>query len=452
MSQAQDKDFALDPYNLSGISMTEALNRMHASLRTSSSGATRPSWAQAGTLWLDNGSAPPTLKLFDGTADFPVTRAAPVTLSQTFNQSAAYFPGETVTGPDGLVYQAKGPILPGAWDATKWTNISSNVLNQLMTEARSGPNKTPFALRNKFINGNFRFWQRGTSLAAAAANRYLADRWVLYSAGTTNAPSQQSFPLGQTDVPGEPQFFHRTVVASVAGAANYCTLTQTIEGVRTLAGQNVVLTIRAKADAPKNLSIEAVQYFGGGGTPSPNVNTFVAKIALTANWQTFTIPFAVPSLVGKNIGNAGDDNLAINFWMDAGANFNTRTNNLGQQSGTFDFAQMQLEPGLIATPFEERPIPIEAGLCLRYFRKITALQLCGTTAAGNTTCTTQAVILDPPMRVTPSASLANPVASPSGAIINLSPSSPSSVQTYVSNAVAAGQFWASCDLSLSAEL
>lgn len=369
MSQAQDKDFALDPYNLSGISMTEALNRMHATLRTSSSGSTRPSWAQAGTLWLDNGSTPPVLKLFDGTADFPITRAAPVTLSQTFNQAAAYFPGETVTGPDGLVYQAKAPILPGAWDATLWNNISSNVLNQLMTEARSGPNKTPFALRNKLINGGFRFAQRGSSLPAAAGSRFLADRWITASSGTTLAPSTQTFPSGQTDVPGEPINFHRVVVASVAGDANFGMLTQFIEGVRTLAGQDAVLSFRAKADAPKDMSMEFNQVFGTGGSPSANVNLFIGKVHLTDKWQPFTIPVTVPSISGKNLGTNGDDKLNFNFWFDGGASFNARNGNLGQQSGTFDIANVQLERGSIATPFEDRPFGMELALCQRYFCK-----------------------------------------------------------------------------------
>ena len=80
--------------------------------------------------------------------------------------------------------------------------------------------------KNVIINGNFDVWQRGTSLAAGAATRYLADRFATGSSGSTVAPSQQAFTLGQTTVPGEPAYFHRTVVASVAAAGNYALFAQ----------------------------------------------------------------------------------------------------------------------------------------------------------------------------------------------------------------------------------
>jgi hypothetical protein len=56
------------------------------------------------------------------------------------------------------------------------------------------------------------------------------------------------------------------------------------------------------------------------------------------------------------------------IWFDAGSDFNARTDSLGQQSGTFDIAQVQIEPGPVATPFEQRPIGTELALCQRYFQ------------------------------------------------------------------------------------
>ena len=87
---------------------------------------------------------------------------------------------------------------------------------------------------------------------------------------------------------------------------------------------------------------------------------------LSTTWQRFTASFDVPSLAGATVGTAGDDFLQIALWLDAGSNFNGRTNSLGQQSGTFDFAQVQLEAGGIATSFEARPQAIEQVLCQRY--------------------------------------------------------------------------------------
>lgn len=224
--------------------------------------------------------------------------------------------------------------------------------------------------RNKFINGSFNIWQRGTSLAAGTGTRYLADRWANVSVGTTNAPARQSFALGQTDVPDEPAYFHRVVVATAAGAANLCQLVHRIEGVRTLAGQTAMLSFYAKADAAKDIAIELLQVFGTGGAPSASVTAIgVTTVSLTTDWQKFSVPVTIPSIAGKTLGTDLNDYLAVNFWMDAGSDFNARTDSLGQQSGTFDYALAQIEVGTQATPFESLPFGTELDMCQRFFEK-----------------------------------------------------------------------------------
>lgn len=219
--------------------------------------------------------------------------------------------------------------------------------------------------RNVIINGNFDFWQRGTSLSAGG---YLADRWSLSVTGSTIVQSRQAFTLGQTDVPNNPTYFHRTVVTSVAGASNAVIMIQPVEGVQTLSGQTVTVSFYAKADASKNIAGEFVQYFGTGGSPSSTVNTIgVTTFALTTSWQKFTATVSIPSISGKTLGTNNDHALYLYFWFDAGSSFNSRTNSLGQQSGTFDIAQVQLEAGSLATPFELRPLGTELALCQRYY-------------------------------------------------------------------------------------
>jgi hypothetical protein len=82
----------------------------------------------------------------------------------------------------------------------------------------------------------------------------------------------------------------------------------------------------------------------------------------------------VPSISGKTFGTAGDHSLVAVIWFDAGSDFNAETDSLGQQSGTFDIAQVQVEPGPVATPFERRPIGTELALCQRYFNKSYAVE------------------------------------------------------------------------------
>ena len=219
--------------------------------------------------------------------------------------------------------------------------------------------------RNRIINGNFNIWQRGTSFTGS---EYGADRWIHSRVGTTHTATRQPFTLGQTDVPGEPTYYCRTVVSSVAGASNNSYLVQFIEDVRTFAGQQITVSFWAKVDATKNIAVDFFQFFDfatGGSAPVTNIGT--TKISIGTSWQKVTIAVDVPSISGKTIGSSGKSYLACRIWFDAGSNFAFQTDSLGQQSGTFEIAQVQIEPGPVATPFEQRPIGTELALCQRYF-------------------------------------------------------------------------------------
>jgi hypothetical protein len=257
----------------------------------------------------------------------------------------------------------------------KATNLQSpSAVNPAIVLAADGSataqissiNGGPLAgFRNAIINGNFDIWQRGTSFTG---DEYGADRWVNGRLGSSCTMSRQAFALGQTDVPGEPTYFCRMAVTSVAGAGNYVVIQQRIESVRTFAGQTVTVSFRAKADAAKPIAVELAQVFGTGGSPSAVVTALgVAKTTLSTSWQKVTVTATLPSISGKTIGNDGNDFFTLVIWLDAGSTYNSRTSTLGQQSGTFDIAQVQIEAGPVATPFERRPYGTELALCQRYY-------------------------------------------------------------------------------------
>ena len=230
-------------------------------------------------------------------------------------------------------------------------------------------NGSSLNFRNKIINGNFDIWQRGTSHSNDGFGS--VDRWSNSRIGTANTVSRQSFTLGQTNVPNEPTYFCRNVVTSVAGSGNYVFLRQSVEDVRSCSGKTVTLSFYAKADSSKNIAVEFSQDFGTGGTPSTEVTAIgVTTCSLTTSWNKFTVTATIPSLAGKTLGTDNNHFLRIGFWLNAGSNFNSRTNSLGQQSGTFDIAQVQLEEGSVATPFELRPIGTELALCQRYYHEL----------------------------------------------------------------------------------
>ena len=246
--------------------------------------------------------------------------------------------------------------------AVTQAKIGTNVLTPRVSEINGGPLA---GFRNAIINGNFDIWQRGTSFTLA---EFSADRWFSNRLGTTHTATRQPFTVGQTAVPGEPTYFCRTVVTSVAGAANFSNLIQRIEDVRTFAGQQVTFSFWAKADATKNISVEFGQSFGTGGSPSTTVDGLgIAKVSIGTSWQKVTVTTTLPSISGKTLGTDGNSCLVARIWFDAGSSSNSRTNTLGQQSGTFEIAQVQIEAGPVATPFERRPIGTELSLCQRYY-------------------------------------------------------------------------------------
>jgi hypothetical protein len=223
------------------------------------------------------------------------------------------------------------------------------------------------SFRNKLINGGFDVWQRATTQSTSGYGS--DDRWSNQNTGSTKTNSGHFFTNGQTEVPGNPKYFCRTVVSSVAGAANYVAKKQRIEDVRTLSGKTATLSFWAKADASQSISVSFKQHFGTGGSPSADVTGIgITKIALTTSWQKYTVTVNIPSITGKTLGT-DKHALYVAIWFDAGSNYNAFTDTLGHQSGTFDLAQVQLEEGSVATAFEDRPFGLELQLCQRYYER-----------------------------------------------------------------------------------
>ena len=272
--------------------------------------------------------------------------------------------GIVIKGPPhsaGAGYTLTLPNTDGSADQVLKTDGSGN-LDWVAQSSGGGAEGN----RNKIINGNFDVWQRGTSFSASG---YAADRWrSTYGGGTTTVCSQQSFTLGQTDVPDNPEFYVRLVVTSDSTSDSNATLNQRIEDVRSFSGQTVTISFYAKADAVKNIAIEPFQNFGTSGSPSSSVLITPQKFALSTSWAKYTKTFTIPSISGKTLGTDNNDFIQFAFWMDGGSDYDSRTSSLGNQSGTFEFSQVQVEEGSSATDFEFKSIRQTQSDCFRYFQ------------------------------------------------------------------------------------
>jgi hypothetical protein len=213
--------------------------------------------------------------------------------------------------------------------------------------------------KNKFINGDFGIWQRGTTITDPAGGSFLADRFkITYdgTAPTSRTYSQQTFTPGAAPVAGyEGKFFARVAVTT-KGSNTRAGLLQPIESVRTFAGQTATISFYAKCDTARAGSILVTQFFGNGGSPSASVTVIDSAVSYTSSWARYTLTVAIPSISGKTLGTDGTDGLQIAFFYTSA------------DSSTFDIWGVQVEAGSVATPFQTATGTIQGELaaCRRY--------------------------------------------------------------------------------------
>ena len=227
-----------------------------------------------------------------------------------------------------------------------------------------GQTQNFYAGKNKIINGDFGVWQRGTTFTAIGSNAFGPDRYRIGFDGTgVRTVSQQTFTAGTAPVAGyEGRFFCRVNQTTAGTGGTFNLLVQPIEDVRTFAGQTVVLSFWAKADASRTITTNINQYFGSGGSPSGNVTNQSGNLSLTTSWTRFTYSVTLGSLSGKTIGTNNDSSLQVLF--------NLPLNTLS----TIDIWGVQLEAGSTATAFQTATGTIQGELaaCQRYYNRYTA--------------------------------------------------------------------------------
>jgi hypothetical protein len=223
---------------------------------------------------------------------------------------------------------------------------------------------------NRIINGAFDFWQRGTSFTT---DGYSADRFGQFRNSATVTTSRQAFTLGDTLGNNSPTYFLRQTVSGASGVGNYALVTQSIEGVRSYAGQTItVLGWARRSSGSGNMAIDAEQSFGSGGSPSSRVIAISpTTITLTGSWAPFAAVLTIPSITGKTLGTNGNDYLQIDFWTSAGSNLNASTNSLGLQTIGVDLWGVHIKQGTHTTSaadlYKQPELGPELARCQRYY-------------------------------------------------------------------------------------
>ena len=295
------------------------------------------------------------------------------------------------------------PLAPTAAVGTNTTQVATTAF----VSANLGVTQN----ENRIINGAFDFWQRGTS--STSSGYVAADRWYNIAVGGTVTQSRQAFTLGDALGPNNPTYFLRQTVSGQTTSAQHGAIYQTIENVRSYAGQTItVLGWARRSSGSGNMVIEGNQYFGSGGSPSATITAISpTTVTLTGSFAPFAVTLTVPSITGKTLGTAANDYFYLIFWNSAGSDFNARTNSLGLQTIGVDLWGVHIKVGTHTTAatdlYKQPEMGPELVRCQRYYERIDSIDAslfwCGNTT--NAVTYYWPVMFNVTKRATPSVTL-----------------------------------------------
>lgn len=305
-----------------------------------------------------------------------------------------------------LIFDEQGSVTVGTFPSPVATSYIAGIMNQenLVDAVEASGIQNIFQLgKNKIINGNFNFWQRGTSFSSVASGTYTADRFVvIYSTEAVTTVSQN------TDVPtveesGTNSTYSLKIAVTTAdtsiGSIQQYSLRQIVEGYNARSfgfgkpgTRYVTLSFWHKFS---KTGVYCVSFRNSNYSRS-YVTEFTQSSANTWEKTVITIPV---DTTGTWLYDSGAG-IIVTFALAAGTNHHTSTpntwqsgsylatsnqvNGLDSTSNTFLFSQIQLEEGEIVTKLEERPYGLEKLLCERYFENAVAWGIYNGAAMGDT--------------------------------------------------------------------
>jgi len=244
-----------------------------------------------------------------------------------------------------------------------------------------------YNFKNRIINGAMVIDQRraGASVTPADGN-YLVDRWLASLSVASKYSVQQNAgsvtpPAGFTNYLGV-----TSLSAYSVGAAESFSLIQFIEGFNvsdlgfgTAGASPVTLSFWVRSSLTGN--------FGGALTNGAVNRSYPFSFAINAanTWEqkSITIPgdttgtWATNNTSGMavwfSLGAGSSTTGTANAWAGSGLRAPTgSTSVVGTNGATFYITGVQLEEGIVSTPFDYRPYGTELALCQRYYYRISA--------------------------------------------------------------------------------
>lgn len=321
------------------------------------SGASRPDYAVAGTMWAKDNTTNYEFYLYTGSEDI---------LVGTMDISTGTWT------PAGIKHNETDDIQGGIEDERYHLTLAQHTD---LTDGGVATSHTHNRNINRIINGSFRVAQRGTSFTAATTptnddDSYLLDKWILLSDGNDIVDVTQNSAAA-------PDAASLCCALDVETANKKFGIMQIIENKDCdgLIGETVTLSFKAKVSATTKLdnikaaiiswsgtadsiTSDIVSAWGNEGTaPTLIANATYentpANLGVTTDWATYSLSAAIDT--------SGAKNIFVFIWSDV-----TDTT-----AGDFLYlTDVQLEKGAVATEFEHRPFALEERLCQHRFYTI----------------------------------------------------------------------------------
>jgi hypothetical protein len=253
--------------------------------------------------------------------------------------------------------------------------------------------------RNRIINGDMRIDQRNAGAPVTVNNSaefYATDRWFGFGMTTAGVFTLNRSTVAPTGFTNSLAASCTTADASIAAGDRYF-VNQAIEGFNAAdlgfgaaGAQAVALSFWVQSSLTGTYCAALINSAGN--------RSYVAEysIAVANTWEYKTI-----YIPGDTTGTWLSDNgigVGVRFTLATGTtyqttanawaagNFNATSNQANWMSSsssrTFRITGVQLEPGPVATPFEQRPIGTELALCQRYYSILDKVALARWTAGG----------------------------------------------------------------------
>jgi len=324
---------------------------------------------------------------------------------RTFSPGMVYFvgfdPGTLVDTPPLTVNSVRKPMMVAV---TPTAGIVQNYVGLIVTtNTDTGTSilipRGGSGFRNKLINGNFDFWQRGTTFSfvntITEPNRYTADRWKLINTGAAAedrlAVSVNRLKLGVGEI-SDSTVHSKYGLEFNIGTGGYASdsatyLFQRIEGIEHMPKGYATLSfyVKSTTDLAK-LGVSFRRDFGGGTAPdyqftgvekNSQKNAGIVVSVPSDRWLKVSHTFELPDSTNGLIGTSGTDGPEIRFFIRAGSNLVGSTADVREAinpnlSGVNNYkiylAQVQFEYGQDASLFELNDPTSEFNRCLRYYQ------------------------------------------------------------------------------------